>query len=168
MSGAQVAGSGGERVARRAATACPRRPSTPSSARRGLPLGGRRRPPPAIAGRRPLAHRLRPAHVDPARGWRGRGLLRPRGRGLSTGSRSARRRPSPAVDTARVPPRRSVLPLGRAEIGHRVAAQGKPLSSSLPVHSFRFEFKIVYELHRERKCADTIGTVLVPWAGHFR
>ena len=21
--------------------------------------------------------------------------------------------------------------------------------------------------HRERKCADTIGTVLVPWAGHF-
>jgi len=22
--------------------------------------------------------------------------------------------------------------------------------------------------HRERKCADTIGTVLVPWAGHFQ
>jgi len=21
---------------------------------------------------------------------------------------------------------------------------------------------------RERKCADTIGTVLVPWAGHFQ
>ena len=21
--------------------------------------------------------------------------------------------------------------------------------------------------YRERKCADTIGTVLVPWAGHF-
>jgi len=22
--------------------------------------------------------------------------------------------------------------------------------------------------YRERKCADTIGTVLVPWAGHFQ
>ena len=22
--------------------------------------------------------------------------------------------------------------------------------------------------NRERKCADTIGTVLVPWAGHFQ
>ena len=22
--------------------------------------------------------------------------------------------------------------------------------------------------HRERKCADTTGTVLVPWAGHFQ
>jgi len=22
--------------------------------------------------------------------------------------------------------------------------------------------------HTERKCADTIGTVLVPWAGHFQ
>ena len=23
-------------------------------------------------------------------------------------------------------------------------------------------------LNRQRKCADTIGTVLVPWAGHFQ
>jgi len=22
--------------------------------------------------------------------------------------------------------------------------------------------------YRERKCADTVGTVLVPWAGHFQ
>jgi len=26
---------------------------------------------------------------------------------------------------------------------------------------------IVYSTNRERKCVDTIGTVLVPWAGHF-
>jgi len=25
----------------------------------------------------------------------------------------------------------------------------------------------VVRSNRERKCADTIGTVLVPWAGHF-
>jgi len=25
----------------------------------------------------------------------------------------------------------------------------------------------VRTLYRERKCADTIGTMLVPWAGHF-
>jgi len=22
-------------------------------------------------------------------------------------------------------------------------------------------------VHRERKCADTVGTVVVPWLGHF-
>ena len=30
------------------------------------------------------------------------------------------------------------------------------------------ERQVTDERHRERKCADTIGTVLVPWAGHFQ
>ena len=29
-------------------------------------------------------------------------------------------------------------------------------------------FRFYARRHRERKCADTIGTVLVPWAGHFQ
>ena len=34
----------------------------------------------------------------------------------------------------------------------------------------RMEFKFEFELnkYRERKCADTIGTVPVPWAGNFQ
>ena len=30
-----------------------------------------------------------------------------------------------------------------------------------------FEFEFELNKYRERKCADTIGTVLVPWAGNF-
>jgi len=33
--------------------------------------------------------------------------------------------------------------------------------NGIPVNS-------VVSCHREQKCADTIGTVLVPWAGHFQ
>jgi len=25
-----------------------------------------------------------------------------------------------------------------------------------------------WPVHRERKCADTVGTVVVPWLGHFQ
>jgi len=28
--------------------------------------------------------------------------------------------------------------------------------------------KAVKAIYRERKCADTIGAVQVPWAGHFQ
>ena len=31
-----------------------------------------------------------------------------------------------------------------------------------------FESQVQRPNHRERKCADTIGTMLVPWAGHFQ
>jgi len=29
-------------------------------------------------------------------------------------------------------------------------------------------FDMAYNEHRERKCADKIGTVPVPWSGHFQ
>ena len=37
------------------------------------------------------------------------------------------------------------------------------------LESFSTIFHCVSEQqHGERKCADTTGTVLVPWAGHFQ
>ena len=139
-------------MARRTATARPRRSPTSSSARRSLPAtgfvldAGRRRRPPA--GRRPLAHGLHRAQLDADRRRRRR-LLHPRGRRLSTGRRPPRRPPSPAVD-ARVPLRRSVVLVDRSENGHRVHAQGKPqYSTQYPSTHFKRSLKL-YTVFRKK------------------
>ena len=38
----------------------------------------------------------------------------------------------------------------------------------LTIDQIKVDFSSEMQTHREQKCADIIGTVLVPWAGHFQ
>jgi len=51
------------------------------------------------------------------------------------------------------------------EIAMGLGVATKSIRTGLVDYSFESWREIS---NRERKCADTIGTVLVPWAGHFQ
>ena len=52
------------------------------------------------------------------------------------------------------------------------APESSTLTTRLPSHPYNSVSTLYFaglgRCCRERKCADTIGTVLLPWAGHFQ